>query len=126
MDMPAEAPPLRKRRPNRTSLRRTTQRWTDRDYAQLVADADRSGLKVASFIRSRILSAPTTRARKQLPVDYAALAAALRAFTKAAVNINQIARHLNTFGFPIPDDLAAVAARLDASRMDVMAAMGRV
>jgi len=91
----------------------------------LAADAERAGLTLGSYIRSRVLAAPTTRARRQVPVDYAALAAALRAFTKAAVNINQIARHLNTFGFPIPDDLVAVATRLDASRLEVMVAMGR-
>jgi hypothetical protein len=100
-------------------------RLSPEERAAIAADAERAGLTLGSFIRSRVLAAPTTRARKQVPVDYAALAAALRAFTKAAVNINQIARHLNTFGFPIPEDLAAVASRLDASRREVMAAMGR-
>jgi hypothetical protein len=100
-------------------------RLSPEERATLAAAADHAGLTLGSYIRSRVLSAPTTRSRKQVPVDYAALAAALRAFTKAAVNLNQIARHLNTFGFPFPEDLSAVAARLDKSRMDVMAAMGR-
>lgn len=125
MDTSVEAHPPRKRRPRRTSLRRTTQRWTDADYARLLAEADRAGLKVASYIRSRVLSAPTTRARKQAPIDLAAFAAALRAFTKLAVNVNQIARHLNTFGFPVPPELATLATRLDTDRMDIMRAMGR-
>ena len=100
-------------------------RLSPEERGAIAADAERAGLTLGSYIRSRVLSAPTTRARRQLPVDYAALAAALRAFTKAAININQIARHLNTYGFPIPEELAAVAAQLDASRMDVLAAMGR-
>ena len=127
MDTPAAVPPPRKRRrPNRRSRHRTTERWNDEDYVRLVDEAGHAGLTVGSFIRARVLSAPTTRARRQAPVDEAALAAALRQFTKAAININQIARHLNTFGFPVPPELAALSMRLDASRMDVMAAMGRV
>jgi hypothetical protein len=100
-------------------------RLSPEERTAIAADAERAGLTLGSYIRSRVLSAPTTRARKQLPVDYAAFAAALRAFTKAAINVNQIARHLNTFGFPVPPELAALATQLDMSRMDVMTAMGR-
>ncbi len=100
-------------------------RFNRGERAIVDAAAERAGLKLGSYIRSRALDAPTTRARKQVPVDYAALAAALRAFTKAAVNLNQIARHLNTFGFPVPPELAALATQLDASRLAIMAAMGR-
>jgi hypothetical protein len=121
---PAELRP-RKRRPNRTSRHRTTERWNDADYAALVAGAEAAGLTVGSYIRSRVLAAPTTRARKQAPVDYTALATVLRAFTKVAVNINQIARHLNMDGIPIPEELATAGMRLDGSRMEVMKAMGR-
>jgi hypothetical protein len=125
MDTPADASPSRKRPPTRRSRHRTTERWNDADYARLLAEAERAGLTLGSYIRSRVLAAPTTRARKQAPVDYSALAVALRAFTKVAVNINQIARYLNTGGIPIPEELEAAAMRIDASRMEVMAAMGR-
>jgi hypothetical protein len=101
------------------------ERWNDADYARLQTEAANAGLTVSSYIRSRVLAAPTTRARKQVPVDYAVFGAALRQFAKAAINLNQIARHLNTFGFPVPPELAALAIRLDADRMDMMAAMGR-
>jgi hypothetical protein len=125
MDTPPVSPPRRKRRPNRTSRHQTTHRWNDADYARLLADAERTGLTVSSYIRSRVLAAPTTRARKQVPIDYSALAVALRAFTKVAVNINQIARYLNMGGIPVPEELATAATRVDASRTEVMAAMGR-
>ena len=125
MDKPPAVSRPRKRRPNRTSHHRTTERWNDADYARLRSEAERAGLTVGSFIRTRVLAAPTTRTRKLPPVDLAALAAVLRAFTKVAVNINQIARHLNMYGIPVPEELAAAGVRLDASRMEVMAAMGR-
>ena len=126
MDTPATAsPPRRRRSEKRKRPAPFPVRLSPAERASITADAERAGLTLGSFIRARVLSAPTTRARKQAPIDYAALAAALRAFTKVAVNINQIARHLNTFGFPVPEDLAVVAARIDASRREVMAAMGR-
>ncbi len=126
MNTPAAPPALRKRRPpNRRSRHQTTHRWNDADYARLLADAERAGLTVSSYIRSRVLAAPTMRARKVPPVDYAAFAAALRAFTKAGINLNQIARHLNMGGIPIPHEVASLAMRLDADRLAIMAAMGR-
>ena len=125
MDTPADVPPPRKRRPARTNPHRTTERWNNADYAQLLANADRAGLTVASYIRSRSLTEPTMRARKQAPIDYVTHAATLRQFAKLAINVNQIARHLNTFGFPVPPELAALATNIDADRVAIMAAMGR-
>ncbi len=124
MDTPV-APRPRNRRPNRKHRHRTTERWSDADYAELVARAERAGLTVGSYIRSCVLAAPTTRARSRAPIDLTALATVLRAFTKVAVNINQIARNLNMGGIPIPEELAAAGNRIDASRAEVMAAMGR-
>jgi hypothetical protein len=122
--LPAEPRP-RKRRPNRASRHQTTHRWNDADYARLLADAERAGLTVSSYIRSRVLAAPTTRARKLPPVDLAALATALRAFTKVAVNFNQLTKHVNMGHIVMPEELAAAGVRIDESRMAVMAAMGR-
>jgi len=125
MNTPPAPPNSPKRRPNRKDERRTTERWSDADHAELVARAQRAGLSVGSYIRACVLAAPTTRARKLPPVDLAALATTLRAFTKVAVNINQIARHLNMDGIPIPQELATAGIRIDESRMEVMTAMGR-
>jgi len=99
-------------------------RLSPEERATLATAADSAGLTLGSYIRSRVLAAPKTRARRQAPVDYVVFATALRAFTKLAINMNQIARHLNTYGFPVPPELAALATHLDASRLDVMAAMG--
>jgi hypothetical protein len=125
MDPQQSTPPRRRRSEKRKRPAPFPVRLSPAERAAIAADAERAGLTLGSFIRSRVLSAPTTRARRQAPIDYVVFAAALRAFTKLAVNMNQIARHLNTFGFPVPPELAALATHLDASRMDVIAAMGR-
>jgi hypothetical protein len=132
MESPPDAPPLqptprRKRGGTETRQReyRITFRMSAAEYVELEAAASEAGLTLASYARSRALSAPTTRARHRAPVDIVALAAVLRAFTKVAININQIARHLNMNGIPIPEELMTVAVRLDADRVAVMSLMRR-
>jgi hypothetical protein len=103
--------------------RRITYRVSEADYLKIEAAASNAGVSVASYSRARALERPTTR--HPVPVDIASRRDTLRAFTKVAVNINQIARHLNMNGIPMPDELATAGQRIDASRAEVMATMRR-
>lgn len=122
----ADSPKPRRRRSGserRRKARRITYRVSDDDYQKIEEAASTAGLSVASYSRSRAVDAPASRARHCAPVDAATFRTALRAFTKVAVNINQIARHLNMDGIVMPEELAVAGKRIDASRVEVMAAM---
>jgi hypothetical protein len=107
----------------RQKARRITYRVSEEDYRKIEAAASNAGVSVASYSRARATESPTTR--HPVPVDIASRRDTLRAFTKVAVNINQIARHLNMNGIPMPDELATAGQRIDASRAEVMATMRR-
>src|SRR5271166_2086785 len=49
-------------------------RATDEERAQIEASAQRAGLTVGSYVRSRALAKPTTRAVRRPPVETAQLA----------------------------------------------------
>jgi hypothetical protein len=49
-------------------------RATDEECAQIQGAANRSGLTVSSYVRSRVLEMPTTRAVRRPPVETAQLA----------------------------------------------------
>src|ERR1700722_4555187 len=101
MEQPPDLPDQRKTRRKRSGSEKRKRalppfpvRLSAAERAALEAAADSAGMTLGSYIRSCVLAAPTTGARHRAPVDLTALAAVLRAFTKVAVNINQIARHL--------------------------------
>ena len=126
MSDPQEVKPARRAAsPQRRHPHRTTLRWSNAAYARLLAAAARMGMKVGAYIRSRVEAEPPTRACQLPPVDLAAHTASLRAFTKAAVNLNQIARRLNSDGAYVPEELVLLAIRLDEDRAAIMVALGR-
>jgi hypothetical protein len=124
---PEQSAPRRKhpRSETRRKQRRITYRVSEDDYHKIEALASAAGLSIASYSRSRAADPPTTGGRNLQPVDCAALATVLRAFTRVAVNINQIARRLNSDGIAVPEELIMLAIRLDEDRVAVMVALGR-
>ncbi|TXI24140.1 MAG: plasmid mobilization relaxosome protein MobC [Nitrosomonas sp.] len=70
-------------------------RATPAEYAELKQLAEREGLSVASYIRSRALAAPTTRARRRPPIEAQLLGNLLAQLGKIGSNLNQIARGIN-------------------------------
>jgi len=66
------------------------------ERADLEAAADRAGLSLGSYIRARVLTAPTTRATRTPPVNKVALAKLLGEIGRIGGNVNQIARQLNS------------------------------
>jgi len=70
-------------------------RATAEERAVIEAAADRAGLTVGSYIRSRALSKPTTRAVRRPPVRTAQLAQLLGQLGKAGGDLRTIAERLD-------------------------------
>jgi hypothetical protein len=121
--------PRRAKKQSGTETRQRQQRLVIRlapdEWAQLVQQADASGLTLASYGRARILAQPTTRAVRRPPVDTAALAHVLAQLGRIGGNLHQLVKHLN---FGDHDDLAdapAVLAELRQVAATIMGALGR-
>ncbi|MBF0554852.1 MAG: plasmid mobilization relaxosome protein MobC [Nitrospirae bacterium] len=71
-------------------------RVTPEERDQVDKAAEREGLSIGSFIRSRALAAPTTRAIRRPPIQAALLSKLLGQLGKIGGNLNQIAFRLNT------------------------------
>ncbi len=70
-------------------------RVSPQEYAILTHLADREGLTVGSYVRSRSLEQPTTRAVRRPTVAVQLLGGLLAQIGKIGSNLNQIARQLN-------------------------------
>ena len=75
-------------------------RATDQERAKIEADARRAGLTVGSYVRSRALKRPETRAVRRPPVETAQLAKLLGMLGAVGGTITQIAKkqHAQTGG----------------------------
>jgi len=103
---------------------RTTLRWSAEDYARLQAEADRAGVTLGTFIRSRTLATPTTRPRRRASVDLLALTKALAQVSRVGGNLHQLVRHLNFGGIPYPDEVVAALRGFDEMVGALMHAIG--
>ena len=65
------------------------------EYQQVSALAARAELTVASYVRSRALAKPTTRATRKPAINFLALSTLQASLNKSGSNLNQIAKHLN-------------------------------
>jgi hypothetical protein len=71
-------------------------RATDQERAKIEADARRAGLTVGSYVRSRALKRPETRAVRRPPVETAQLAKLLGMLGAVGGAITQIAKKQHT------------------------------
>lgn len=85
----------KKRSEARQKQERLTVRFTPAEREQLEALADRDGLTLGSYVRSRSLEEPTTRAVRRPTVAVQVLGGLLAQIGKIGSNLNQIARQLN-------------------------------
>src|SRR5271163_2967078 len=67
-------------------------RATDQERAKIEADARRAGLTVGSYVRSRALKRPETRAVRRPPVETAQLAKLLGMLGAVGGAVTQIAK----------------------------------
>lgn len=70
-------------------------RATDEERGRIQAAADRAGLTVGSYVRSRSLKTPTTRAVRRPPVATAQLAQLLGLLGKAGGDLQRIAKRFD-------------------------------
>ena len=80
------------------------------EYAQLDALAEREGLTIGSYIRSRTLTVPTTRAIRRPMVEVELLRRYLNELHKIGSNINQTARRVNMGDTPLAADIQTTYA----------------
>jgi hypothetical protein len=85
----------KKRSENRQKQERLTVRFSPSEREELEALADREGLTLGSYVRSRSLEQPTTRAVRRPTVAVKLLGGLLAQIGKIGSNLNQIARQLN-------------------------------
>src|SRR5690349_8693889 len=86
---------VKKRSEARQKQERLTVRFTPAEREELEALADREGLTLGSYVRSRSLEQPTTRAVRRPTVAVQLLGGLLAQIGKIGSNLNQIARQLN-------------------------------
>ena len=80
------------------------------EYAQLDTLAEREGLTIGSYIRSRTLTVPTTRAIRRPVVEVELLRRYLNELHKIGSNINQTARRVNMGDTPLAADIQTTYA----------------
>lgn len=85
----------KKRSENREKQRRLTVRFSPVEREQLETFADRAGLTLGSYVRSRSLEKPTTKAVRRPVVQQAILSKLVAQLGRIGNNLNQIARGLN-------------------------------
>ncbi len=80
------------------------------EYAELDALAEREGLSIGSYVRSRVLTVPTTRAIRRPVVEVDLLRRYLNELHKIGSNINQTAKRVNMGDTPLAADIQTTYA----------------
>jgi hypothetical protein len=108
----------------RQKQRRVTFRLTGDEHDALEAEAERAGLTVGSYIRSRLMDAPKLRAVPRPTVERELLAKTLAQLGRLNGNLHQIAKHLN-FGGTDSADLPESLTQVQHMGAALMEALGR-
>jgi hypothetical protein len=100
-------------------------RATEEERGKIQAAADRAGLTVGSYVRSRSLKTPTTRAVRRPPVATAQLAQILGLLGAAGGEFQRIGKHFDVGeGAPAPDIHSALAGVREAASA-ILQALGK-
>lgn len=102
-----------KRSENRQKQERLTVRLSPAERQEVEVLANSAGLTLASYLRSRALAEPTTRAVRRPTVEVAVMTALLRELSKQGTNLNQLAKKANAGNMPL---LSELRATFDANR----------
>lgn len=122
--MTGAAQGIKKRSESRQKQERLTVRFTPTEREQLEALADRAGLTLGSYLRSRALETPTMRAIRRPTAAVEVLKGLLGQVGKIGGNLNQLAKGVNRGETPLATDLqqtlAAIrqTAKLICDKMD--------
>lgn len=107
--MSGAEPRIKKRSETRQKGRVVPFRVTVEEYAELTRLAERSGLTIGSFVRSRSLEQPTTRARRKPAIEQVAVSQLIGELGRVGNNLNQLAKKANAGNFAAQEILAALA-----------------
>jgi hypothetical protein len=108
----AQEPKPRRKRPGPAKRKRSMTfpvRMSAEERAAIEASAEREGLSLGGYIRSRALAMPTTRAHRRPPVDILVLLRLQGDLNKVGGNIHQLLRHVNFGRLIDPHDEIRVA-----------------
>ena len=100
-------------------------RTSDEEYTLIQAAADRIGLTVSSYARSRVLAKPTTRAVRRPTVEVAHLAQLLGMLGKAGGDLQRIEAQLQTGELPLRDEIAAAVGEFRMASAAILQTLGR-
>lgn len=100
-------------------------RASDEELAIIQAAADRAGLTVSSYARSRALAKPTTRAVRRPTVEVAQLAQLLGMLGKAGGDLQRIEARLQTGERPLHDEIAAAVGEFRMAAAAILQTLGR-
>lgn len=90
-------------------------RLSAEEHFKLVDKAQRSGMNVGDFVRARVLNARKRKAKEMevaVAAEFLALSSVVTELRKIGVNVNQIAKHCNTFQMPPPAELNPLLGEL--------------
>ena len=100
-------------------------RATPAERATIQANADRVGLTMCSYVRSRSLRKPTTRAVRRAPVETAQLAQILGLLGAAGGELQRLAKTQNAEERSQAEELKAVLADFRAAASAILRALGK-
>ncbi len=100
-------------------------RATDEERAKIEAAAQRAGLTVGSYVRSRALKRPETRAVRRAPVETAQLAKLLGMLGAVGGAIAHLAKKRSAENHEVPEDLLAAVADFRHAAEAIILAMGK-
>jgi hypothetical protein len=95
------------------------------ERACIQADADRVGLTVSSYVRSRSLKKPTTRAVRRAPVETAQLAQLLGLLGAASGELHRIEKTFTTGNALADTDTRAALTSVREAAAAIMQALGK-
>ncbi len=82
-------------------------RVTPEEYRQIESHAEREGLTFGSYLRTRALATPTTRAMRRPMMEKVILGKLTAELGRSGSNLNQIARAMNSGETVVIDDIQA-------------------
>lgn len=104
---------------------RVTVRLTAAEYAELEEAAARESVSIGGYMRSRALSAPTTRAGRRPSLDAQALARLQGEMNRVGSNIHQLLKHIRFGGTPAGDEVVAAFAGYREVIAAILETLGR-
>lgn len=108
--MNAAAGSSKKRSESRQKGRVLSVRVSEAEHQTVEALAQRAGLTTGSYVRSRVLEKPTTRAIRRPVPEVQKLSKLLADLGRIGSNINQLARRANSGDTPLAGDIREALA----------------